>query len=451
MATTRATPLASARARVRARARGRERGRTRRWGMMRLAMDARGTRLATTTRSRGGNEGGAEEEMTPEDVFEAAAREMEAEDARERVLSETVVKKATTRATTRSKPMGVVDAVRNPENIVKALVASLSAGVVATLARDAGSTAVGVGVAVVVIKALETLFRDPDAPKVSFQDSMKNDLKPLKKFTTSASVMARGVADSFDEVFSGEGGLSFGGAAEVAEPTVPAQKTTVTDTAEITKTLITEMKVETNEMVEEVNPTIASTPAKTKDEATWMNALLNMSYSEQVIEDIRVMDANSVEAANSKRLGYKFTPAEPQKMPTTEYSWASEERDYDVERYEGMDRAGALSAQVSSVQTTTTSTAVAVEAKSAKTTAGVEPGELIATMNEADGDYSSFRNRTRSALGLPQIQEEENKQEKNNTAARKFSWQKAMNIIVKLLIFAIVAALAHGVRRQFLA
>ena len=388
------------------------------------------------------------------DMFEAAAKQMALEDQASRDISETIVKKAAPRSA-RAPSSGfaaedVTERLKNPENIAKAAVAAAVASVVAALSTDAASAAAGVGLGVLVVKALEALARDPNTTSVSFGDSVKSDLKPFmdklpkdfdtEKLTKQASSAgsaiferARGVADSFDEVFGGmSDGIRFGGKVEAETSVEPAQVAAPAPVEAPKKPVEASKPVELPKKSAELPkkpepvaavPELVAVGATAKREDNWSNSLLTVKYSEQIIEDIRIMDANAVERANAKRLGYDFTPVEPRKMPETEYTWSATE----------------ISVSKTEVLVSTTDTS------------GAQPGEVIKTLNEADDGYSSFRNRTRQALGLPQI--EENSQEKTMEEKPTTSfWQRSvMGLLVKFLTFAAFIALAFFVRRSLLA
>jgi len=384
------------------------------------------------------------------DMFEAAAKQMALEDQASRDISETMVKKAAPRSERASSSSGlgtedVTEKLKNPETIAKAAAAAAVASVVATLSTDALSAALGVGLGVLVVKAFEALARDPKATSVSFGDSVKSDLKPFmdklpkdfdtEKLTKQASSAgsaiferARGVADSFDEVFGGmSDGIRFGGKVEAEEQIEPAKSVKVATPApvEASRSIETPQKsVPTSKKPEPVAvPELVAVGATAKTEDNWSNSLLEVKYSEQIIENIRVMDANAVERANARRLGYAFTPAEPRKMTETEYTWSSTEvsvskREVSVSKTEAL---------------------------------GAQPGEVIKTLNEADDGYSSFRNRTRQALGLPQIQEDNQEKMIERKASTSFLQRRGMGTLFKLVTLAAFVAVAFFVRRSLLA
>ena len=137
-----------------------------------------------------------------------------------------------------------------------------------------------------------------------------------------------------------------------------------------------------------------------KEQEEWENSLLKLQYSEQIIEDIRVADANAVERAHARRLGLKFTPEVAKRMPGTEYSWGSQ--------------------------------------------TNVKPGEVISALNSADEGFASSKNRARSALGLPQ------KDDQPVAAKQEPWWATFIRVFVNMLIATAIAAFTYFVARSML-
>ena len=147
----------------------------------------------------------------------------------------------------------------------------------------------------------------------------------------------------------------------------------------------------------------APTPTEKKRVDEWENALLKLQYSEQIIEDIRVADANAVERAHARRLGLDFTPEVAKKMPGTEYSFAD---------------AGS-----------------------------VQAGAVISALNSADKGYSSSNNRARSQ------QRDADKSVKDVVSSDETPtpwWRKVMDFIVSLLVFAAIGSMLYFVARTFM-
>jgi DNA polymerase III gamma/tau subunit len=137
-----------------------------------------------------------------------------------------------------------------------------------------------------------------------------------------------------------------------------------------------------------------------KKQEEWENSLLKLQYSEQIIEDIRVADANAVERAHARRLGLDFTPEVAKQMPGTEYSWGSQ--------------------------------------------TNVKPGEVISALNSADEGFASSKNRARSALGLPQ------KDDQPVAEKQEPWWATFIRVFVNMLIAAAIAAFTYLVVRSML-
>jgi len=147
----------------------------------------------------------------------------------------------------------------------------------------------------------------------------------------------------------------------------------------------------------------APTPTEKKRVEEWENALLKLQYSEQIIEDIRVADANAVERAHARRLGLDFTPEVAKKMPGTEYSFAD---------------AGS-----------------------------VQAGAVISALNSADKGYSSSNNRARSQ------QRDMDKSVEDVVSSDETPtpwWRKVMDFIVSLLVFAAIGSMLYFVARTFM-
>ena len=271
---------------------------------------------------------------------------------------------------------------------------------------------------------------------------------------TSSAVFdrAKQLTDSFDEVFTGSFDEMFSGnngmkpveetkpapvekapepVAEVkAEPVAevkpePVEEVEPEPVAEVKPEPVAEVKPEPveevkPEPVEEVKPEpvkpepvpvvaaaeaapAAPTPTEKKRVEEWENALLKLQYSEQIIEDIRVADANAVERAHARRLGLDFTPEVAKKMPGTEYSFAD---------------AGS-----------------------------VQAGAVISALNSADKGYSSSNNRARSQ------QRDMDKSVEDVVSSDETPtpwWRKVMDFIVSLLVFAAIGSMLYFVARTFM-
>merc|ERR1719238_1027006 len=237
---------------------------------------------------------------------------------------------------------------------------------------EPGAAIAGVGMAVFVVKLLELLAANPGTTKEEFNASVKTELKTVldklpknvdkesiakRASETSSAVFdrAKQLTDSFDEVFTGSFDEMFSGnngmkpveetkPAPVEKAPEPVAEVKPEPVEEVEPEPVEEVKPEPveevkPEPVEEVKPEsvkpepvpvvaaaeaapAAPTPTEKKRVEEWENALLKLQYSEQIIEDIRVADANAVERAHARRLGLDFTPEVAKKMPGTEYSFA---------------------------------------------------------------------------------------------------------------------------------
>ena len=392
----------------------------------------------------------------------------------------------------------VIDVARDPENVIKGVAAAVALGTAYTVTSEPALAAGGAAAALLVIKVLEALAKEGDQTPAEFQASLKKDIKPLmeklpkdfdaealtkKASETGAKLFerAQSVTDSFDEVF---GGLNFGAdaddeaeaaasklleirradekaaleaqasedaAASFAEAEAKAKadaeaakiaaeakakadaeaakiaaakakadaEAKAKADAEAAKVAAAKAKADADAEVKAKRAAEAEAKKRSQEEAEqkvaqqvmaaqkvakkqeeWENSLLKLQYSEQIIEDIRVADANAVERAHARRLGLDFTPEVAKQMPGTEYSWGSQ--------------------------------------------TNVKPGEVISALNSADEGFASSKNRARSALGLPQ------KDDQPVAEKQEPWWATFIRVFVNMLIAAAIAAFTYLVVRSML-
>ena len=473
-------------------------------GVGRARAGTRGTR-ATRGRARfvatrtSGSVGDAEaqegDEPDVNDMFAAAANEMQASERLERDIPESMTVRKSAPRTMASFDGAdeddegntvletVIDVARDPEKVVKGVAAAVALGTAYTVASEPALAAGGAAAALLVIKVLEALAKEGDQTPAEFQASLKKDIKPLmeklpkdfdaealtkKASETGAKLFerAQSVTDSFDEVF---GGLNFGGGADdeaeaaasklleirradekaaleaqaaedaaasfaeaeakakaeaeakakaEAEAAKAAEAKAKAD-AEAAKVAAAKAKADADAEVKAKRAAEAEAKKRSQEEAEqkvaqqvmaaqkvakkqeeWENSLLKLQYSEQIIEDIRVADANAVERAHARRLGLDFTPEVAKQMPGTEYSWGSQ--------------------------------------------TNVKPGEVISALNSADEGFASSKNRARSALGLPQ------KDDQPVAEKQEPWWATFIRVFVNMLIAAAIAAFTYLVVRSML-
>ena len=485
-----------------------------------------GTRGTRATRGRArfvatrtsGSVGDAEaqegDEPDVNDMFAAAANEMQASERLERDIPESMTVRKSAPRTMASFDGAdeddegntvletVLDVARDPEKVIKGVAAAVALGTAYTVASEPALAAGGAAAALLVIKVLEALAKEGDQTPAEFQASLKKDIKPLmeklpkdfdaealtkKASETGAKLFerAQSVTDSFDEVF---GGLNFGGdaddeaeaaasklleirradekaaleaqaaedaAASFAEAEAAAEAKAKADAeaakiaaeakakadaeaakiaaakakadaeakakadAEAAKVAAAKAKADADAEVKAKRAAEAEAKKRSQEEAEqkvaqqvmaaqkvakkqeeWENSLLKLQYSEQIIEDIRVADANAVERAHARRLGLDFTPEVAKQMPGTEYSWGSQ--------------------------------------------TNVKPGEVISALNSADEGFASSKNRARSALGLPQ------KDDQPVAEKQEPWWATFIRVFVNMLIAAAIAAFTYLVVRSML-
>ena len=506
------------------------------------------------------------------DMFAAAANEMQASERLERDIPESMTVRKSAPRTMASFDGAdeddegntvletVIDVARDPENVIKGVAAAVALGTAYTVTSEPALAAGGAAAALLVIKVLEALAKEGDQTPAEFQASLKKDIKPLmeklpkdfdaealtkKASETGAKLFerAQSVTDSFDEVF---GGLNFGGdaddeaeaaasklleirradekaaleaqaaedaaasfaeaeakadAAAAAAAAAAAEAKAKADAeaakiaaeakakadaeakakadaeaakiaaeakakadaeakakadaeaakiaaeakakadaeaakiaaakakadaeakakadAEAAKVAAAKAKADADAEVKAKRAAEAEAKKRSQEEAEqkvaqqvmaaqkvakkqeeWENSLLKLQYSEQIIEDIRVADANAVERAHARRLGLDFTPEVAKQMPGTEYSWGSQ--------------------------------------------TNVKPGEVISALNSADEGFASSKNRARSALGLPQ------KDDQPVAEKQEPWWATFIRVFVNMLIAAAIAAFTYLVVRSML-
>ena len=430
-------------------ARARARTRARRPAVVRDAR-GRGGRVgvrARRTATRAGSSEGEDGDVSSEDMFEAVAKEMTAEKKALRDIEETVSFKKRGGAANANDDLvsKLTERAKDPEVVLKATAGAIAAGAAIAFTSEPGAAIAGVGMAVFVVKLLELLAANPGTTKEEFNASVKTELKTVldklpknvdkesiakRASETSSAVFdrAKQLTDSFDEVFTGSFDEMFSGnnGIKPVEETKPASVEKAPEpVAEVKPEPVAEVKPEPveevkPEPVEEVKPEsvkpepvpvfaaaeaapAAPTPTEKKRVDEWENALLKLQYSEQIIEDIRVADANAVERAHARRLGLDFTPEVAKKMPGTEYSFAD---------------AGS-----------------------------VQAGAVISALNSADKGYSSSNNRARSQ------QRDADKSVKDVVSSDETPtpwWRKVMDFIVSLLVFAAIGSMLYFVARTFM-
>ena len=439
--------VASARARTRAR----------RSAVVRDAR-GRGGRVgvrARRTATRAGSSEGEDGDVSSEDMFEAVAKEMTAEKKASRDIEETVSFKKRGGAANANDDLvsKLTERAKDPEVVLKAAAGAIAAGAAMAFTSEPGAAIAGVGMAVFVVKLLELLAANPGTTKEEFNASVKTELKTVldklpknvdkesiakRASETSSAVFdrAKQLTDSFDEVFTGSFDEMFSGnngikpveetkPASVEKAPEPVAEVKPEPVAEVKPEPVEEVKPEPvaevkPEPVAEVKPEsvkpepvpvvaaaeaapAAPTPTEKKRVEEWENALLKLQYSEQIIEDIRVADANAVERAHARRLGLDFTPEVAKKMPGTEYSFAD---------------AGS-----------------------------VQAGAVISALNSADKGYSSSNNRARSQ------QRDMDKSVEDVVSSDETPtpwWRKVMDFIVSLLVFAAIGSMLYFVARTFM-
>ena len=402
---------------------------------------------ARRTATRAGSSEGEDGDVSSEDMFEAVAKEMTAEKKALRDIEETVSFKKRGGAANANDDLvsKLTERAKDPEVVLKAAAGAIAAGAAIAFTSEPGAAIAGVGMAVFVVKLLELLAANPGTTKEEFNASVKTELKTVldklpknvdkesiakRASETSSAVFdrAKQLTDSFDEVFTGSFDEMFSGnnGIKPVEETKPASVEKAPEpVAEVKPEPVAEVKPEPveevkPEPVEEVKPEsvkpepvpvvaaaeaapAAPTPTEKKRVDEWENALLKLQYSEQIIEDIRVADANAVERAHARRLGLDFTPEVAKKMPGTEYSFAD---------------AGS-----------------------------VQAGAVISALNSADKGYSSSNNRARSQ------QRDADKSVKDVVSSDETPtpwWRKVMDFIVSLLVFAAIGSMLYFVARTFM-
>ena len=446
-------------------ARARARTRARRPAVVRDAR-GRGGRVgvrARRTATRAGSSEGEDGDVSSEDMFEAVAKEMTAEKKALRDIEETVSFKKRGGAANANDDLvsKLTERAKDPEVVLKAAAGAIAAGAAIAFTSEPGAAIAGVGMAVFVVKLLELLAANPGTTKEEFNASVKTELKTVldklpknvdkesiakRASETSSAVFdrAKQLTDSFDEVFTGSFDEMFSGnngikpveetkPASVEKAPEPVAEVKPEPVAEVKPEPVEEVKPEPvaevkpepveevkPEPVEEVKPEsvkpepvpvvaaaeaapAAPTPTEKKRVDEWENALLKLQYSEQIIEDIRVAEANAVERAHARRLGLDFTPEVAKKMPGTEYSFAD---------------AGS-----------------------------VQAGAVISALNSADKGYSSSNNRARSQ------QRDADKSVKDVVSSDETPtpwWRKVMDFIVSLLVFAAIGSMLYFVARTFM-
>lgn len=399
---------------------------------------------ARRTATRAGSSEGEDGDVSSEDMFEAVAKEMTAEKKASRDIEETVSFKKRGGAANANDDLvsKLTERAKDPEVVLKAVAGAIAAVTAMAFTSEPGAAIAGVGMAVFMVKLLELLAANPGTTKEEFNASMKTELKTVldklpknvdkesiakRASETSSAVFdrAKQLTDSFDEVFTGSFDEMFSGnnGMKPVEETKPApvekapEPVKVEKKEEVKPEPVEEVKPEPVEEVkpESVKPEpvpvvaaveaapAAPTPTEKKRVEEWENALLKLQYSEQIIEDIRVADANAVERAHARRLGLDFTPEVTKKMPETEYSFAD---------------AGS-----------------------------VQAGAVISALNSADKGYSSSNNRARSHLrDADKIVKDVVSSDETPTPW----WRKVMDFIVSLLVFAAIGSMLYFVARTFM-
>ena len=316
---------------------------------------------------------------------------------------------------------------KDPEVVARAVAAVVAASTVATLAAEPILAAAGAASAVAVIKALELLTGEDELNAAAFGDLLKNLNKAVKPVTDKAKDLSqqkyaqdaiervKSVADfdrSFDEVFEGlnekiptmlnkpkkeaepkptpvvEAKAAAPPAApkpvEAAAPK-PVEKVAPKPVEKVAPKPVekvappapapvpamassVEVKKPVEKVVEEPKKKVAVTTA-------WSNDLLKLQYSEQVIEDIRIADANALERSRARRLGLDFTPLQPKKMPETSVTFVT------------------ASASASASASTPVTRSVS--------SGDFKAGEVVSALNSSSPPQSTTQ-RVRSALGISQ-------------------------------------------------
>lgn len=311
---------------------------------------------------------------------------------------------------------------KDPEVVARAVAAVVAASTVATLAAEPILAAAGAASAVAVIKALELLTGEDELNAAAFGDLLKNLNKAVKPVTDKAKDLSqqkyaqdaiervKSVADfdrSFDEVFEGlnekiptmlnkpkkeaepkptpvvEAKAAAPPAApkpvEAAAPK-PVEKVAPKPVEKVAPKPVekvappapapvpamassVEVKKPVEKVVEEPKKKVAVTTA-------WSNDLLKLQYSEQVIEDIRIADANALERSRARRLGLDFTPLQPKKMSET-------------------------------VTFVTASTSASTPVTRSVSSGDFKAGEVVSALNSSSPPQSTTQ-RVRSALGISQ-------------------------------------------------
>ena len=378
---------------------------------------------ARRTATRAGSSEGEDGDVSSEDMFEAVAKEMTAETKASRDIEETVSFKKRGGAANANDDLvsKLTERAKDPDVVLKAVAGAIAAGAAMAFTSEPGAAIAGVGMAVFVVKLLELLAANPGTTKEEFNASVKTELKTVldklpknvdkesiakRASETSSAVFdrAKQLTDSFDEVFTGSFDEMFSGnnGIKPVEETKPASVEKAPEPVEEVKP--ESVKPEPVPVVAAVEAAPAApTPTEKKRVEEWENALLKLQYSEQIIEDIRVADANAVERAHARRLGLDFTPEVAKKMPGTEYSFAD---------------AGS-----------------------------VQAGAVISALNSADKGYSSSNNRARSQ------QRDADKSVKDVVSSDETPtpwWRKVMDFIVSLLVFAAIGSMLYFVARTFM-
>lgn len=316
----------------------------------------------------------------------------------------------------------VGDGAKDPEVVARAVAAVVAASTVATLAAEPILAAAGAASAVAVIKALELLTGEDELNTTAFWDLLKNLNKAVKPVTDKAKDLSqqkyaqdaiervKSVADfdrSFDEVFEGlnekiptmlnkpkkEADPKLTPVVEAKAAAPPAPPKPVEAVAPTPVEAVAPKPVEkvAPKPVEKVappapapvpTPAMASTAEKPLEKVVeepkkkaavttaWSNDLLKLQYSEQVIEDIRIADANALERSRARRLGLDFTPLQPKKMSET-------------------------------VTFVTASTSASTPVTRSVSSGDFKAGEVVSALNSSSPPQSTTQ-RVRSALGISQ-------------------------------------------------
>ena len=303
---------------------------------------------------------------------------------------------------------------KDPEVVARAVAAVVAASTVATLAAEPILAAAGAASAVAVIKALELLTGEDELNAAAFGDLLKNLNKAVKPVTDKAKDLSqqkyaqdaiervKSVADfdrSFDEVFEGLNEKIPTMLNKPKKEADPKPTPVVEAKAEappappkhVEAVAPTHMEAVAPKPVEKVappapapvpTPAMASTAEKPLEKVVeepkkkaavttaWSNDLLKLQYSEQVIEDIRIADANALERSRARRLGLDFTPLQPKKMSET-------------------------------VTFVTASTSASTPVTRSVSSGDFKAGEVVSALNSSSPPQSTTQ-RVRSALGISQ-------------------------------------------------